>query len=142
MERRSLPLRKEQLYFWMASLGAVIALVSSLLDHLRTGFENPWLWVPALSGVFSVAVAAMLALLDSPERADLIVYFLAMGLLLVVGPLGFVLHLLRNLGPGGTIVVERLLRGAPVLAPMVFANMGLLGMLVLLDPHPARRETK
>ena len=139
---RKLPLPKDRAYLWMACMGVVIALVSSLLDHMRTGFENPWLWIPALSGIFGVAVAATLALLDLPKRADLTVYFLAMGLLLVVGPLGFVLHVLRNLGPGGTIVFERFLRGAPVLAPMVFANMGLLGMLVLLDPCSPRREIK
>jgi hypothetical protein len=137
---QKLPLSKDQAYFWMACLGVLIALVSSLLDHMRTGFENPWLWIPALSGVFAVAVAAMLALLASPSRADLTVYALAMGLLLAVGPLGFVLHVLNDMGVGGTIVIERFLRGAPVLAPMVFANMGLLGVLVLLDPRPATRR--
>lgn len=139
---RTLPITKDQAYFWMACMGVVIALVSSLLDHMRTGFENPWLWIPALSGIFGVAVAAMLALFDVPKRADLTVYVLAMGLLLIVGPLGFVLHVLHDVVAGGAIIIERFLRGAPVLAPMVFANMGLLGMLVLLDPRPARRETK
>lgn len=133
---RTLPMRKDQLYFWMACLGVVIALVSSVFDHLRGGFENPWLWIPTLAGIFSVAVAALLALLASPKRADLAVYAMTMGLLLAVGPLGFVLHVLNDMGVGGAIVIERFLRGAPVLAPMVFANMGLLGVLVLLDPGP------
>ena len=97
---RKLPMSKDQAYFWMACLGVVIALVSSALDHMRTGFENPWLWIPTLSGIFGVAVSAMLALLDSPKRADLTIYFLAMGLLLAVGPLGFVLHVLHDLGRG------------------------------------------
>lgn len=137
---RALPLSKDQDYFWMACLGVLIALVSSVFDHMRGGFENPWLWIPTLSGVFGVTVAAMLGLLQSPRRADLTIYALAMGLLLVVGPLGFVLHVLNDMGVGGTIVIERFLRGAPVLAPMVFANMGLLGVLVLLDPRPATRR--
>lgn len=132
---RTLPLRKDQAYFWLTCLGVLIALVSSVFDHLRGGFENPWLWVPTLSGLFGLAVAAMLALLVAPTRADLTVYVLAMGLLLAVGPLGLVLHVLHDLGAGGAIVIERFLRGAPVMAPMVFANMGLLGVLVLLGPR-------
>jgi len=28
----------------------------------------------------------------------------------------------------------RLLRGAPIMAPLLFSNVGLLGLIVLLDP--------
>lgn len=137
---RALPLSKDRLYFWMACLGVLFALVSSVFDHLRGGFQNPWLWVPTLSGIFGVAVAATLALLPSPKRADLTIYALAMGVLLGVGPLGFVLHMLHDLGVGDVIIIERFLRGAPIMAPMVFANMGLLGVIVLLDPFPPTRR--
>jgi hypothetical protein len=34
-------------------------------------------------------------------------------------------------------VPERFLRGAPIMAPMLFANMGLIGLIVLLDPLEA-----
>ena len=132
---RSLPLRKDQAYFFLASLGVLIALVSSVFDHMRGGFTNPWLWVPALSGAFAAVVAFVIGLFPAPNRADLTVYAAAMGLLLVVGPLGLVLHVLFDLGVGSAIILERFLRGAPILAPMVFANMGLLGILALLDPR-------
>ena len=127
-------LSKDRLYFFLASLGVLIAAVSSALDHMRGGFENPWLWVPTLSGVFGVAVALTLGLMPRHGRADLTVYALSMGLLLAVGPLGLLLHVLHNLGAGQAIVLERFLRGAPTLAPLVFANQGLLGLLALLDP--------
>ena len=42
--------------------------------------------------------------------------------------------LLIAVGGIGAVVVERFLRGAPVLASLLFANVGLLGLLVLLDP--------
>lgn len=129
-----LPMPKDHAYFLLASLGALIATVSSIFDHLRGGFENPWLWVPTLTGIFATVVAFVLGVLTRPNRADLTVYTAAMGILLIVGPLGAVLHILFDLGVGGAIVIERFLRGAPVLAPMVFANMGLLGLLALLDP--------
>jgi len=132
-----LPVSKDHAYFLLASSGALIATVSSIFDHLRGGFENPWLWVPTLTGIFATVVAFMLGVLTRPNRADLTTYSAAMGILLIVGPLGVVLHMLFDLGVGGAIVIERFLRGAPVLAPMVFANMGLLGLLALLDPEPS-----
>ena len=44
------------------------------------------------------------------------------------------LHIQTNLTSQGTIVGERFLRGAPFLAPMLFANMGMLGLIALMDP--------
>lgn len=132
---RRLPLTKDHAYFLLVSLGVVVATVSSLFDHLRGGFENPWLWVPLISGIYGATVALALAFLQRPGRADLTVYLLATGLLIVVGPLGLVLHVLHDLGVGGALVFERFLRGAPILAPMVFANFGLMGLLALWDPQ-------
>jgi hypothetical protein len=39
------------------------------------------------------------------------------------------------------VVVERFMRGAPDLAPLLFANVGLLGLLVLLDPADPAAES-
>lgn len=55
------------------------------------------------------------------------------------GAIGAVLHISTNLIAEGTIVGERFIRGAPFLAPLLFANMGMLGLIVLLDPAERRR---
>jgi hypothetical protein len=127
---------KDRFYMLAACAGVLIAVVSSVFDHLRGGFANPWLWVPTATGTFAAVVALATALLSRRSRGDLTIYAGAMALLLLVGPLGLWLHLRFDLAPGTTIVIERLLRKAPILAPMVFANMGLLGLLALLDPLP------
>jgi len=44
------------------------------------------------------------------------------------------LHVLRNLGLDHAIVFERFIRGAPFLAPMLFSDMGALGLVILLEP--------
>ena len=72
--------------------------------------------------------------IDRPTRADLITYTVAMVLLILVGLIGAWLHFGANLVAGGTIVEERFLRGAPLLAPLLFANVGLFGLIILLDP--------
>jgi hypothetical protein len=124
---------KDRAYFLLSSLGVLIATVSSTLDHLRGGFENPWLWIPVVSGVFGTTVAFAVGLLPGKSRGDLTIYTLAMLILMAVGPLGLILHVAFDLGVGNAVVVERFIRQAPVMAPMVFANYGLMGALALLE---------
>lgn len=129
-----LPYSKTRAYLFMVSLGALATVISSVLDHARAGFHNPWLWLPTLIGVFGTAIAAYLGAIERPQRTDLAVYALAMALLIVVGVLGLVLHIQTNLTAGGQIVGERFIRGAPFLAPLLFANIGMLGFLALMPP--------
>jgi len=115
----------------------VIALVSSVFDHVASGFHDPWLWLPTAGGTFAVAVATMLGLLERPTRADLWTYVGAMLLLVAIGVVGAALHLRVDLTPDGRIVPERLLQGAPLMAPLLFSNMGVVGLVALL-PERAR----
>jgi hypothetical protein len=130
-----LPLSKTRAYFLMVGLGTLVTVISSVLDHARTDFENPWLWIPVVTGVFGAMAGVTLGFIDRPTRADLITYTVAMVLLLITGLVGAILHIDDNLTTRGTFVVERFIRGAPFLAPLLFANMGTLGLLVLLDPR-------
>ena len=129
-----LPLSKTRAYLFMVSLGIVATLVSSVLDHARTQFENPWLWFPIAAGVFATVVAFGLGALERPRRSDMVIYFVGMVMLIVVGMVGFVLHVQFDLTSMNAIVPERFLRGAPFLAPMLFANMGMVGLIAMLDP--------
>jgi hypothetical protein len=79
-------------------------------------------------------IAVTIATFEKPRRSDLIIYAVAMVLLIGVGLIGALLHIGTNLTSEGTIVGERFIRGAPFLAPLLFANMGMLGLIVLLDP--------
>ncbi|MEK7278580.1 MAG: hypothetical protein AAB427_14605, partial [Chloroflexota bacterium] len=83
--RWHLPYAKTQAYFYMVSLGTMIALISSALDHARTQFESPWVWAPVSAGVFAVVVAAVMGATDRPTRADLATYTAAMFILILVG---------------------------------------------------------
>jgi len=136
--RLQLPYSKTHAYFFMVGMGTLATVISSVLDHARTGFENPWLWIPTVSGVFGAVVAVTLGAMHRPSRADLITYTLTMLLLIGVGVVGAVLHIQDNLTSQGVFVVERFIRGAPVLAPLLFANMGTLGLIALLAPAERR----
>lgn len=130
-----LPLSKTRAYFLMLGLGTMVTTISAVLDHARTGFDNPWLWIPTTVGVFGTVTGITLGVIERPTRADLITYTGAMLLLIVTGLVGAVLHVDDNLTSRGAFVAERFIRGAPFLAPLLFANMGALGLLVLLDPR-------
>jgi len=129
-----LPFSKTRAYLIMICLGTLATLISSVLDHARTDFLNPWLWLPTAVGVFSALVAFILVLFREIKKQDVVVYVAAMGLMMAVGLIGLVLHISENLTAEGLVIQERFIRGAPFLAPTLYANMGLLGLLVLLDP--------
>jgi len=130
-----LPLSKTRAYLLMVSLGPLVTVISSVLDHARTGYENRWLWIPVVTGLFATFVALFVAFLDRPHRGDLVVYVVAMLLLVITGLIGAALHVDDNLTAGGKFVAERFIRGAPFLAPLLYANMGGLGLIALLDPR-------
>lgn len=130
------PFNKTRAFFLMVSLGTLATLISSVLDHARTNFQNPWLWVPVAAGILGVITPQFLILLEKPQRGDLLAYFLVMGLLILVGVLGAGLHILENLTARSEFVQERFIRGAPFLAPLLFANMGTLGLINLFGPSP------
>lgn len=133
-----LPFSKTRAYFFIVSLGTLATVISAVLDHARTQFANPWLWIPTVVGVFGTVVAAALGAVERPSRGDLAVFVAAMVLLIATGPVGTALHIADNLTASGQFVVERFIRGAPFLAPLLFSNMGLLGLIVLLDPRERR----
>jgi glucan phosphoethanolaminetransferase (alkaline phosphatase superfamily) len=128
-----MPYSKTRAYFLLIGLGILATTLSSVLDHARTHFQNPWQWVPTAAGVFGTVVAVTMGALEKRRRFDLLTYVATMLLLMLVGAVGAVLHIESNLSVGGAIVVERFIRGAPLMAPLLFANMGLLGLLVLFD---------
>jgi hypothetical protein len=132
--RLSLPYSKTRAYLFIVGMGALATVISSVLDHARSGFVNPWLWLPTGIGIFATIAAVLVAALDQPGKIDLSVYAASMILMIGVGVIGTVLHVRLNLTAGSEIVVERFIRGAPILAPMLYANIGTLGVIALLDP--------
>ena len=129
-----MPYSKTRAYFFIVSIGLLATTISSVLDHARLNLENPWVWIPTVAGIFAVVVTASLGFIAHPSRNDLIIYAVTMVLMCLVGVVGFVLHVNTNLIANGSILFERFVRGSPFLAPLVFANWGLIGLVALLNP--------
>jgi hypothetical protein len=132
--RLQLPFSKTNGYFFLVSMGMLATLISSVLDHARTNFSNPWLWIPTAAGVLGTVMPLFMGFLKKPNRNDVWTYVGTMLAIILVGTLGSVLHILSNLSTENAIVGERFIRGAPMLAPLLFADIATLGLFVLLDP--------
>ena len=120
---------------FITGMGALATVISSVLDHARTDFTNPWLWIPTGVGIFATVVAVALGAMEKPIRADFLIYALAMVLMILVGFTGSGLHVAQNLTSQGAVVGERFVRGAPPLAPLLFADIGAIGLIAMLDPR-------
>jgi hypothetical protein len=132
-QRLHLPYSKTHAYFFIVGMGMVAALVSSVLDHARTGYLGGWVWLATAIGIFGMVTAVAMGAISQPTRLDLYTYITAMLLLVLAGSIGAWFHVQSNLIAGNTVVIERFLRGAPFLAPLLYTNMGILGLLVLLE---------
>lgn len=129
-----MPYSKTRAYMLIVSIFVLATLISSVLDHARFSFDNAWVWLPVAAGLFAFATSVFIGIIEKPNSADLAVHATAMLLLIIVGVIGFVLHAEASLTSSGQVIVERFLRGSPLLAPLLFCNVGLMGLLAMLPP--------
>jgi len=130
-----LPYSKTRAYVLMAGMGSLATLISSVLDHARTGFMNPWLWISTAGGALGTIAAITPEFIEKPNRRDVRVSIGAMVLMLLTGLACLMLHIQDDLTAQDVIVVQRCIRGAPILAPLHLSNMGMIGLTAIWDPR-------
>ena len=91
-------------------------------------------WLKEIHLIWAIVVTVALAVMDRPTRSDTTTFVGAMLMLILVGVVGAALHVKTNLTSQYVIVPERFIRGAPFLAPLLFSNMGVLGLIALMNP--------
>ncbi|HJW95149.1 MAG TPA: hypothetical protein VJ901_16150 [Thermoanaerobaculia bacterium] len=111
-------------------------LALSLADHAQNGFFNRGEWIPVVSAAIACAFLLMLVL----RPLDRVLWrwtAWTMALQVLVGTIGFALHLQANLLRSAPNVLDRFLYGAPIFAPLLFANLAILagiGLWALRSP--------
>ncbi len=127
------PLKQTQQLLWLVALGMLAATISSFMDHGRTDFEDVFVWIPVVTGVFATIVTLLMAIYPQRTSSDYQIFFWTMMMMIVVGVLGAGLHINADLAEGtGEVVTDRLIRGAPPMAPLLFANMAMLGLITMI----------
>jgi hypothetical protein len=118
---------------WMLllALGGFIGnFVFSLTDHAQNGFFNRAEWIPVISSAFAIGVLIVPFVI----RVTPSYLLLCAGVLAVqglVGIAGFALHLRADLARPAATLLERVLSGAPPMAPLLFPNLVILGYIAL-----------
>lgn len=124
------PISRDQHFLWLVGLGFVASTLTSVIDHAQYGY-NFYKLIPIIYGLFASSVVISLCVSKNWSKGDELVYFWTMITAIVIGVLGFGFHLSADLGGTGTFSLERILAFAPVLAPLLFCDLGLLGLLVV-----------
>jgi len=116
----------------------------SLTDHAQNGFFYAVEWLPVVSS------ACAIGLLIVPLLMDVTIGYLwlcAGGLAVqaIVGMVGFALHAYADWQEPAPTLFEKLLSGAPPMAPLLFPNLVLLGWIGLAAlttavPHDKPRQ--
>ena len=118
---------------WMLFLalgGSAGNFIFSLADHAQNGFFNPIEWIPV------VASAVAIGFLLVPFLSDVTVPYLKLCAVILIGQalvgvIGFGLHAESVWRQAGGTLFERVLSGAPPMAPLLFPNLSLLGLIAL-----------
>ncbi|MFZ0286844.1 MAG: hypothetical protein WAL32_16575 [Terriglobales bacterium] len=115
----------------LLALGGFIGnFVFSLADHAGNGFFNPLEWVPVAASAVAVGFLAV------PLTMQVSLYYvdLCVAILLLeggVGLWGFVLHAAGNLRGPSVHPFDNFIYGAPPMAPLLFPNLMVLGIIAL-----------
>jgi hypothetical protein len=110
--------------------------VLSLTDHASNGFFARTEWIPVISSAFATGFLIIPLILTVTRR------FLDLCLVVMlgqafVGVLGFWFHMRANLVEPGHNIFDKLVNGAPPMAPLLFPNLvglALIGIWALI-PH-------
>ena len=120
----------------LAAGGFVGNFVLSLADHAQNGFFYPTEWIGVVAGALAVGfLIANVVVFDNPTL--LVMNLVLMILQMVVGVLGFALHAIGNLKPSVGSLWDRFIFGAPIFAPLLFADLAILGILGLWAQYRA-----
>ena len=138
---RMVPAEHSEWPLWVIFLalgGFVGNFVFSVTDHAQNGFYHVTEWIPVISSALAVGFL-LVPLLMRITRPYLRTCALVMFLQASVGVLGFALHFRADLHGVGPTLLDRIIYGAPVFAPMLFLDLVLLagiGLYVLYQSLP------
>jgi hypothetical protein len=110
---------------FLALGGFVGNFIFSVTDHAQNGFFRSIEWIPVIASAFAVGFLTV-PLVRRVGMGFFLLCALMLGVEVLVGFVGFALHLHADLVAEGGSLFQRVVHGAPVLAPMLFPNLALL----------------
>jgi hypothetical protein len=115
--------------------------VLTLTDHAENGFFLYTEWIPVVSSAFATGFL-LVPLILPVKRRFLDLCCAVMILQATVGVLGFWYHVQANLVEPGHNLWDRMVNGAPPLAPLLFPNLVALAWIGLWTMTPHLEESQ
>jgi len=104
--------------------------VISLADHAQNGFFRPIEWVPVASS--AIAIGFLLVPFITEVTASYLRLCAAVLVVqVIVGVAGTTLHLAADAGSPAATLVDKIVTGAPPMAPLLFVNLSMLAAIAL-----------
>jgi len=123
--------REWPLWILLLALGGFIGnFVFSLSDHAQNGFYNPLEWLPVITSAAAVGCLTVPFVMEV-TRPYVRWCAAVLGVQAVIGVVGFFLHAAAVARQPAASWFEKVLTGAPPLAPLLFPNLVLLGAIGL-----------
>jgi hypothetical protein len=142
---------KRQIYCILLGLGVAAAAMSAAIEHAQEGYINWTMWLPVLMGGLIAGSLIGHGARRKPPVGELIFILIVVGVAVILGMMGFAFHAAFDAGPSGRISIERMVHGAPLFAPTLFADLGLLALIAvgrkrrrteyIIEPEPGAVET-
>jgi hypothetical protein len=132
---------KRQWVYFLVAGGSLGNASLCVLDHARNGFINPTEWIPIPVTLFTAVLffgAAVRPVISRVERAAL---WIAVGVQILVGGLGWGLHVYFNLTAETGNLLHRVVYGPPIFSPLLLADVAAFGAVMLLFPFISERDT-
>jgi hypothetical protein len=126
------PISRSKHFLWLVGLGFGASALTSIIDHAQYGY-TPYKMIAIVFGIFATSVVITITVSKTWTRRDELVYFWTMIAAIVVGVMGFGFHLSADLAGTGGLSLERMLVFAPVFAPLLYGDLGMLGLLVVAE---------
>jgi hypothetical protein len=115
----------------LLTLGGFIGnFVFSLSDHAENGFFNSLEWVPVVASAIAIGFLTV-PLVTQVSRLFIDICVAVLLFEAVVGLWGFVLHAAGNLRGPSVHAFDNFIYGAPPMAPLLFPNLMVLGIIAL-----------
>lgn len=116
----------------LLALGGYIGnFVFSVTDHAQNGFFNHAEWIAVVAGALGVGFL-LAPFVKRFNRVEILASMAVIVAGALVGVLGFYLHTAADLTSTDAPLLSRLIYGAPVFAPLLFVDMGILAMIGLV----------
>ena len=141
-----LPLSRDQLMLLMVAINQVFLGIDTYLAHNINGTIRPNEWIPIIFGLLAGGLLLLCGLIALKWRTMAsVIATLTLLASIVVGLLGSYFHLEYGLLPsapvGERITIHLLVFAPPILGPMVFAIVGVLGISAAWLEEPANSGT-